>query len=564
MIQWYKKNELFVQFFLLFLVSILVVALISVFITLKSAEEVYIQAHTKSVTNSIKKVQEDYTKLNDSITNQFLELQKNPYIATYLVNDSLDTVAKYQLLFELTKSLQTSNYLYDKIPTNLLLVNLEGKFFSQNGVYPIDSVNELQTRSFFEDTLAKPYQIHYQKIDRGYFSYVKNEEGLVVSKAIFDDQDHIVGVALLFVSSSDFSKFYRSIFNEDVDQIVVYDAKKTMITSNQSNQKATKLIDLHSMTSDASLTIQDFPIATFGYTLKLVTNNQVVANELFLQPVIYSLLALMISLSAGMAFWLIKKRIQPLYELKDHLQSVAYGDLPAKIPVSGTQEIRSLQLAYNKMLDDLNDSLTEIMAQEEIKREMEMHALQLQIQPHFIYNTLTAIKFQIMKQENDTAVEAVEAFTRLLRYTIGQSAEMIPLAEELAILADYIKILQMRFGSHVHVHVYQDLVSDQLIVPKLLLQPIVENAFIHAFPNERVGQINVLLSETDTQLKIEIIDDGIGMKEKTDPYKRFSGIGLTNIEERLWLAYKEKASFSLTSIPNQGTIVLLILPKKGG
>ena len=564
MVQWYKKNELFVQFFLLFLVSILVVALISVLITLKSAEKVYVQAHTKSVTNSIKRVQEDYTKLNDSITNQFLELQKNPYIATYLVDNPLDPVAKYQLLFELTKSLQTSNYLYDKIPTNLLLVNLKGKFFSQNGVYPIDSANELQTRSFFEATLAKPYQIHYQKIDRGYFSYVKNEDGLVVSKAIFDDQDHVVGVALLFVSSSDFSKFYRSIFNEDVDQIVIYDTKKTMITSNQSNQKATKLIDLNSMMSDASLTIQNFPIATFGYTLKLVTNNQVVANELFLQPLIYSLLALMISLSAGMAFWLIKKRIQPLYELKDHLQSVAYGDLPAKIPVSGTQEIRSLQMAYNKMLDDLNDSLTEIMAQEEIKREMEMHALQLQIQPHFIYNTLTAIKFQIMKQENDTAVDAIEAFTRLLQYTIGQSAEMIPLAEELAILADYIKILQMRFGTHVHVHVYQDLVSDQLIVPKLLLQPIVENAFIHAFPNERVGQINLLLSETDTQLKIEIIDDGIGMKEKTDPHKRFSGIGLTNIKERLWLAYKERASFSLTSIPNQGTIVLLILPKKRG
>lgn len=78
MVQWYKKNELFVQFFLLFLVSILVVALISVLITLKSAEKVYVQAHTKSVTNSIKRVQEDYTKLNDSITNQFLELQKIP------------------------------------------------------------------------------------------------------------------------------------------------------------------------------------------------------------------------------------------------------------------------------------------------------------------------------------------------------------------------------------------------------------------------------------------------------------------------------------------------------
>lgn len=561
MIKWYKQNELFVQFFLLFLVSILLVALTSVFLTLKSAENVYVHTHTKTVRNSIQKIQEDYTKLNDSVTNQFLNLQKNPYVTTFLRDPALDPVAQNQLLYQLSKSLRQSNYLYDQIASNLLLINLDGKFLSQNGVYPSTKTTELMTEAFWHTTLAKPYQLHYQIREHGYFPYTKQEAGLVISKAILDDNDTIVGMALLFVSATDFAKFYHSIFNADIDQISIYDANKTLISTNQPIAKARELIALTAEKTTTSMNIQTFPIATFGYTLKVVTNNQLVANDLFLQPLIYTLLAMMIVFSAVLAFWLIKKRIAPLYELANQLQRVTYGDLPTKIPVKGTQELQTLQQAYNKMLDDLNDSLHEIMAQEEIKRGMEMRALQLQIQPHFIYNTLTAIKFQVMKQENETAVAAIEAFTRLLQYTIGQSAELIPLKEELAILRDYITILQMRFGTHVTVHLYQDIEHPNTMVPKLLLQPIVENAFIHAFPNERSGHINVLITHTQTQVKLEILDDGVGIVEHADAKKRFSGIGLTNIKERLWLLYKNEASFSMTSLVNQGTVVSIVLPK---
>lgn len=562
MFRWYKKNELFVQFFLLFLISILTVSFISVLLTLKSAEKVYINTHIKTVNTSVKKIQEDYTKLNDSLTNQFLDLQKNPYITTFLNDPKLDPVAKNQLFYQLLKSLKQSNYLYDQIASHLLLINLDGKFLSQNGVYPSTSSTELLNATFFKETLKRPYQLHYQALENGYFPNTKSEGGLVVSKAILDDTETVVGAALIFISDSNFSKFYRSIFNAEIDQIVIYDTKSTLISSNQTPATAKKLIHVTNEQMDNNLHVQNFTVATFGYTLKIVTNNQLVANDLFLQPLIYSLLALMILLSATLAFWLIKRRIAPLYALANQLEHVTYGNLPPKMIVSGTQEIQTLQRAYNKMLDDFQDSLTEIMAQEEIKRAMEIRALQLQIQPHFIYNTLTAIKFQIMKQENEQAVASIEAFTRLLQYTIGNTAELISLQEELSILKDYITILQMRFGNHVTVHLYQDDEEATSLVPKLLLQPIVENAFIHAFPNERTGQINVLVSHTQTQVKIEIIDDGVGITAPTDSKKRFSGIGLTNIKERLWLLFRDEAIFTMTSLPNQGTIVSIVLPKK--
>lgn len=271
---------------------------------------------------------------------------------------------------------------------------------------------------------------------------------------------------------------------------------------------------------------------------------------------IISVTAFITSIVVIIIFLLVRQQTRPLYKLVEKMRGVREGRLNQFVKVEGSTEIRELSFTYNTMLDEMQQYIDKLMEVEKAKREAEIHSLQMQINPHYIYNTLASVKWLIWQGNKEKSVQVIDAFIRLLRNTISNKKEFITLKEEIENLKDYVIINQTRYGNSVNVEYYVLPDCEEQKIPKLILQPFVENAFFHAFPQGQQGTISIFARMSEGQLKIEIIDDGIGMDNQTvrtlldkseGQKEHFTGIGVNNVDDRMKLIYGQNYGILIES-----------------
>lgn len=210
-------------------------------------------------------------------------------------------------------------------------------------------------------------------------------------------------------------------------------------------------------------------------------------------------------------------------------------------------------------------------------RESEILALQNQINPHFLYNTLEAIRCDAMVYGVDSIAETTEALADFFRYTISVLDRFVTLSEELHNVETYMAIQRYRFGEAVNleIQIAGEVCGDELYMPKMILQPLVENSIIHGLENkEHMGTVTVDIIRTESLLQISVRDDGIGMEEalvkrlnheirsgtsRRDGRNR-RGIALRNVHERIRLLFGEDYGVQLFSISGVGTEARISLP----
>lgn len=192
----------------------------------------------------------------------------------------------------------------------------------------------------------------------------------------------------------------------------------------------------------------------------------------------------------------------------------------------------------------------------------------MQINPHYIYNTLASIKWLIWQKNTEKSIEIMDAFIQLLRNTISNTDEYISLEQEIENLNNYILINNTRYGDRIKVEFYVSKQVKKYKIPKMILQPFIENAFFHAFPSNETGYIQVFMREKENQMQIEIIDDGVGMEQTQtqggwmeQKKEHFSGIGMNNVDERLKLLFGQEYGVKIKSSKEEGTTVIVTIPK---
>lgn len=261
----------------------------------------------------------------------------------------------------------------------------------------------------------------------------------------------------------------------------------------------------------------------------------------------------------------------PVYQLLNTMEEFGQGDYNSRAKEEGIGELKNLSANFNIMADQLEKQMEEIRQNEREKQRMEKKLLQSQINPHFLYNTLDSIIWMIHSEEYEGAAEMVSSLAKFFRISLSQGKDMIPLGKELEHASSYLKIQNIRFKDKFDYHVEADPKLMKYLIPKLSIQPLLENAIYHGMEGMYDdGEIIISVYEEDGNIKIDVADNGLGMTEEKLDYimhnkvvssKRGSGIGVRNVNERIQLIYGKQYGITISSELDEGTTATIIIPK---
>lgn len=285
---------------------------------------------------------------------------------------------------------------------------------------------------------------------------------------------------------------------------------------------------------------------------------------------------------------------KPITELSHSAEKIAEGDFNIEVNQTHTgDETDVLAGAFIKMVKSIRDYINELKSQAEVEKklkeqemqnlkmasllkEAELKFLQSQINPHFLFNTLNAAAQLAIIEGADKSSEFIENIAHLFRYNLKNIDELTSLGDEIQYVKNYMQILKMRFGSRIEFYTDIDNGALELMIPRIVIQPIVENAFIHGLQNlERNGEIHLNVKLIDESIKIEVIDNGMGMdlscidsilcfdESRSVKKKHVTGIGISNVLHRLQILFNIEDFKELISIESEignGTKVTLTLP----
>ncbi|HIU75035.1 MAG TPA: histidine kinase, partial [Candidatus Pelethocola excrementipullorum] len=283
---------------------------------------------------------------------------------------------------------------------------------------------------------------------------------------------------------------------------------------------------------------------------------------------IYCLIALSLAVFVVL-YYLNRSILEPLEGLYKEMQKVKEGNKKLKVPAEfGKDEIGNLFRQFYDMVEQINLLEEEMIAREKEKRTLEIETLQAQINPHFLYNTINAIKMLLRMRRIEEASTALTALVDILKSTLWYSNQTVTLEHEIQFINSYIFIQKLRYDNFQFIiNIPAELRAYKVM--RFLIQPFIENCFLHGFDEiNKDTVIEVTALKKDDHLEIWIIDNGMGMPESTinriltEKNKRqgLNGIGIGNVIKRINQNYGERYRVDILSTPKEGTRICLILP----
>lgn len=266
--------------------------------------------------------------------------------------------------------------------------------------------------------------------------------------------------------------------------------------------------------------------------------------------------------------------VSPIKETADALELFSQGDFEVRLPEGRQDEIGKMNEVFNKAIEDIKRLMQRVTQAEILQKEMEFKTLQSQMNPHFIYNTLDAVNWMAFKKGETEICGLITAISNLLRASISNKQSIVSIKQELSYVGDYLHIQQIKY--HDQFQVFYDVdetILDQPI-PKLVIQPMVENAVVHGIEGGQSGTSVLLrIQKIDDNIHIMVKDDGVGMpdsKVKSLFYEQYTEpdsqntshthLGIYAVHKRLQFLYGEKYGVQVLSSEGEGTTISLHIP----
>jgi len=327
---------------------------------------------------------------------------------------------------------------------------------------------------------------------------------------------------------------------------------------------------------------------TTGWTIVLLADRAAITGRITsYQWYLYPALALLTILFLVYAGIFLSRIANPIREVIGSMRRAGKGDYSVRVPAAGIEELAALTGSFNLMMDEIHQLTREREQRERERVKAELEALRFQINPHFLSNTLSSIRLMALAANAGGIGQMTQDLMRILADSYAAAGSMTDLAHEIGNLQSYVGIMKVRFGENFDVHYEIGADTKELLILRLILQPIVENAILHGFAGAgRRGTILVssrleqvpgapapalpeagALAAAGRGLVIEIRDDGVGM----DPALAFAAaegdrsglhhIGLANVQRRIRLNFGEPFGLSVQSERGRFTVVRFLLPE---
>ncbi len=304
-------------------------------------------------------------------------------------------------------------------------------------------------------------------------------------------------------------------------------------------------------------------IVGISYVDEIVTNKKYF-NSFIL---IISLFGIVFEILASL--FISAKISQPIKRLEKHRKRLENGDFDISVEVKGEDEVKRLSKAFNMMVARIKTLMEQIIKEQEEKRKSELKALQAQINPHFLYNTLDSIVWMNENRNYDGVTVMVAALAKLFRISLSKGNEMISIADEVEHARSYLIIQKIRYKDKFEytIDVEPGLQSKRTL--KLILQPIIENAIYHGIsPLNEKGIIKISVIAEENNILLQVSDNGYGIKPEIlegllvqESISYYSGgVGLKNVNERIKLCYGKNYGIEIKSEMDVGTKVNIRIP----
>ncbi|WP_136604960.1 cache domain-containing sensor histidine kinase [Paenibacillus dokdonensis] len=468
---------------------------------------------------------------------------------------------------------------------SILYVNKSGDFVSDQSHAIMKSKSEWTQQDWYRLALTSSEEVvspsHVQHIFEDQYRWVVS-----ISRKLPESDRSQEGVLLVDLNYNVINDLCRQIelgqrgyvFIVSPSCDLVYHPQQQLIHSELKSEQMQTVLDMRegSIKLGKAEDSKMYTVATtsFGWKIVAVTYpDELIENKHQMQTsaALWGVLCLIVGLTISII--LSYALTKPLKNLEMHMKKAERGNFDVRVDIEGTHEIGKLARTFNLMISRIKELMNQIVQEQEMKRRSELKALQSQIQPHFLYNTLDSIIWMAESGKVDDVVEMTTALSRLLRSSISKGEELVPVSVELDHIRSYLTIQSRRYRKK---FTYSIDVEDSILaapILKLVLQPIVENAIYHGIkPNPDQGHIQIHGWREADSILLTIADDGEGM----DPEKLRTilmdkpgvsggtGVGIANVNHRIQLYFGQDYGLHYESEREEGTIVTLRIPYMEG
>lgn len=534
-------------------------------------------------------------------TGKLLELSKHPRALHFLFSQN-DTYEDAKEVLRIMDSYRQT-YKYESV-LNISMINLYGRGISERkGVFQLDK-NPLRN-PHFTYLIHNPDAVLYippldaDPLDR--LDGFSDSDVISIMAAVKQRITHeVIGFIVIDLDAAAVNQFCDTVIIGDTGFFYVIDSGGRAIFTPSGLNMDSQLPAQHDLASLAAGSMTSYVDSTRGspkFIFTSVSNatgwriigqvplQEIVSEANSIRQLIIISVVLSIVFAVSLHFFISSRLTRPLQLLKNKMRLAASGFLESKVSPTGNDEIADLGQSFNIMLSKIKTLLEQnIQEQEEIKKA-ELRALQAQINPHFLYNTLDSILWMAEAGKTDKVIRLVESLSRLFRISLSKGRDWISMEKEIEHVHSYLIIQQMR---------YRDILDYEIEVEpqirshptlKMLLQPIVENALYHGIKNKRgMGFIRIIARTShdadDTELMELIVqDNGCGMPERKLEQLRINlanqrlpvetgeevsgGFGLHNVQQRIRLYYGQQYGVQVDSSEGIGTTVTMRIPMRG-
>ena len=508
-------------------------------------------------------------------------ISSNEDVQDYLFDEKIDNEGRYRILNQFQTILDSRSDI-----RNVGIISKSGRMLINDGSKSVNQDLNLNTQEWYSNALKSPNgpiltSSHVQHIISGERPWVitlsrgiRDRSGSGEKEGVFFIDLNYSAISELCDQSTVGTKGYAFIL--DAKGNIVYHPQQQQLY----NELQTENIGLIMETDEDTVLTGTgnngklYSISRSdktGWTVVDCTSVRELLSKSRQAQSVYVLTAIVLVIVALLFSRFMARSITlPIQKLRDSMKKVQEGDFGVSdVVVDSKNEIGSLTKSFDVMTHKIQELMEQNVHEQEEKRKSELKALQSQINPHFLYNTLDSIIWMAEGKKNEEVVLMTASLARLLRQSISNEDEVVPIANEVEYARGYLTIQKMRYKDKLEFQI--DVDSSILYIPliKLVLQPIIENAIYHGLKyKESKGLLIVKGFMKDGNAVLQVIDDGVGMDEDTlahiyDKHKvnyHSNGVGVYNVQKRLKLYYGDDYGITYESEKGKGTTATITIP----